>query len=435
MGCCSPFSAVSTAAATDPGRHVNFTSGMVLGVDDYRQEFAYHSARDQWIVREFLGYGTLSGLAVSVEATPEGARVRVTPGAAAAPSGQLICVGREQCGGLNAWLARAEVREKIRQLTDGSATPDEAILTLYLTLRYVDCAVAEVPIPGEPCRSDENLMAPSRIADDYALRFAFEPPPMAEALALPALDALLESLELNGATPNSAEAFADALRIAELRLQLVLGLYPEDAPEPAPADLGDIRINPAAEKRFRAALARLWVTRIRPQVAAQSCARPAVPANDCVLLAQLTVPVIKPGNDWVLAETPPGKETPVVLAETDRPILLSAAVAQTSFGATVIDTSPHLPVEVIPGAGFIGNHVRYAILRSDSDVQVTVPAAMGDTIGEQLTVKNSGAGTVTLAATAPTTIDGAAKMELPPGSAITLLSDGQLHWHLIGRLP
>src|ERR1043165_1827814 len=64
MGCCRPFSAVATTAAADPHRHVNFTAGMVLGVDDYRQEFAYHSARDKWIVRDFLGYGTLSGLAV-----------------------------------------------------------------------------------------------------------------------------------------------------------------------------------------------------------------------------------------------------------------------------------------------------------------------------------------------------------------------------------
>src|SRR4028119_2475362 len=88
MACCSPFSATIAARAADPSRHVNFVTGMVLGVDDYGQEFAYHSARDKWIVREFLGYGTLSGLAVTAEADVDGPRVRVTAGPAAAPSGQ-----------------------------------------------------------------------------------------------------------------------------------------------------------------------------------------------------------------------------------------------------------------------------------------------------------------------------------------------------------
>jgi hypothetical protein len=120
MGCCSPFTAVVGSAVADPSRHVNFTNGMILGADDYAQEFAYHAARDQWITREALGYGTLCGLAVDVE--PDGAngpRVKVSPGSAAAPSGQLICVGREQCGSLNAWLADPETAAKVTALAAG----------------------------------------------------------------------------------------------------------------------------------------------------------------------------------------------------------------------------------------------------------------------------------------------------------------------------
>src|SRR4051794_29503973 len=103
MGCCSSFTAADVSAApADPSRHVNFTTGMVLGVDDYRQEFVYHSARDKWAIRDLLGYGTLSGLAVEVENDGvKGPRVRVSAGSAAAPSGQLICVGRDQCGSIN----------------------------------------------------------------------------------------------------------------------------------------------------------------------------------------------------------------------------------------------------------------------------------------------------------------------------------------------
>src|SRR5437763_106871 len=53
---------VAAAPAPDPSKHVNYTLGMVLGVDDFTQEFAYLSGRDQRLARDLLGYGTVSGL-------------------------------------------------------------------------------------------------------------------------------------------------------------------------------------------------------------------------------------------------------------------------------------------------------------------------------------------------------------------------------------
>ena len=49
---CSCFSSHTnsmTLAEPNPAKHVNF--GMVLGVDDFTQEFAYLSGRDQWLSR------------------------------------------------------------------------------------------------------------------------------------------------------------------------------------------------------------------------------------------------------------------------------------------------------------------------------------------------------------------------------------------------
>ena len=64
-------SRVATPEATaDPSKHVNYSFGMVLGVDDFTQEFAYHAGRDQWMMRDAVGYGTLSGLAVTVGRDP-----------------------------------------------------------------------------------------------------------------------------------------------------------------------------------------------------------------------------------------------------------------------------------------------------------------------------------------------------------------------------
>ena len=97
---------VSPAVAVpDPGKHVNYTYGMVLGVDDFTQEFAYLSGRDQWLARDAIGYGTLSGLKVKIENDEKGPRVLVKPGVALSPRGQLIRVTPAQCAYLNPWLA------------------------------------------------------------------------------------------------------------------------------------------------------------------------------------------------------------------------------------------------------------------------------------------------------------------------------------------
>jgi hypothetical protein len=430
MGCCSPFSATTTAAAADPSRHVSFTSGMVLGVDDYVQEFAYHAARDKWIVRDFLGHGTLSGLAVGVEDDgANGPRVRVTPGAAAAPSGQLICVGREQCGSLNAWLGRDDIKEKVRRLADLGVDKDHVTLNLFLTLCYVDCAVAEVPIPGEPCRSDENLMAPSRIADDYCLSFEFEPPPMAEALAVPALDAFWTGIDVGGGNPNTAAAFATALKRAELQLLLAAGVYPPDAPAPSPADLAQIKLNNAAVPRFANALRRLWVTKVRPTVAAQRCSAASVPANDCVLLAILDVPAVKVATHWEVN----GAAAAIGLDETDRPILLSAQVAQSTFGADMSASAPDQNVAFVTTAGqTLDKATRIAVIRSDAAIDVSLPKASDAGLGKELTVKASGDGIVTVKATAPSKIDGAAQVVLAKRGALSLVSDGDKAWHVTG---
>src|SRR3972149_6112981 len=94
------------AKVPDLTKHVNYTLGMVLGVDDFTQEFAYLSGRDQWLARDLIGYGTVCGLRVTVEDGGErGPRVLVEPGVPLSPLGQLIRVQPAQCAYLNDWLA------------------------------------------------------------------------------------------------------------------------------------------------------------------------------------------------------------------------------------------------------------------------------------------------------------------------------------------
>src|SRR5262245_44311449 len=98
---CFSNSTGASAAEPDPTKHVNYALGMVLGVDDFNQEFAYLSGRDQWMARDLIGYGTLRGLRVTTEIDAKGPRVVVDPGVAVSPRGQMICVPAAQCAYLD----------------------------------------------------------------------------------------------------------------------------------------------------------------------------------------------------------------------------------------------------------------------------------------------------------------------------------------------
>src|SRR5205823_6426631 len=89
--------------APDPSKHVKFTQGMVLGVEDFTQEFAYLSGRDQSLARDAIGYGTVCGLHVALDSADFN-KISVSPGAAINPRGQLIRVNTRQCARLDAWL-------------------------------------------------------------------------------------------------------------------------------------------------------------------------------------------------------------------------------------------------------------------------------------------------------------------------------------------
>src|SRR2546422_11539874 len=105
MSCFSSATNITSTAAPDPAKHVNYNLGMVLGVDDFTQEFAYLSGRDQWMARDLIGYGTVCGLQITTETEAEkGPRVVVTEGVSVPPRGQLVRITATQCAYLNDWL-------------------------------------------------------------------------------------------------------------------------------------------------------------------------------------------------------------------------------------------------------------------------------------------------------------------------------------------
>jgi len=321
--------ATPDVVAPDPSKHVNYTLGMLLGVDDFNQEFAYLSGRDRWLARDAIGYGTLCGLQVSLDKPAKGPRVSVTSGTALSPRGQLICVRPAQCAYINDWLI---ANQGVLPALGGS--PPGPVLKLNLVLCYRDCPVDAVPIAGEPCRSADDLMAPSRLVDDFRLELRLTAPQQQEEDAVRDFVQWLDQIQItdSGGPFTSLEDFKKALRAA-----LVPAASPIDASTyfHFGSPLAGIRIHSADACEFLRAAFRIWVTEIRPVFHAgwpgQSCGcgddlgPSAPPADECLLLAELDVPLVNigPGQNWRVDDL-----HPVLIDESRRPILLHSRLLQ-----------------------------------------------------------------------------------------------------------
>ena len=87
----------------DPLKRVNYTFGLVLGVEEFVQSDTYFLAKHHLENRLLHGYGTVCGLAVSRNRAH--LEVQVTPGWAINPRGQEIHVPQLMCVQVDNWLS------------------------------------------------------------------------------------------------------------------------------------------------------------------------------------------------------------------------------------------------------------------------------------------------------------------------------------------
>src|SRR6266545_2329509 len=317
---CSCFQTASplTRGTLDPAKRVNYTLGLVLGEDEFRQEQLYFVERDKLLNRLLHGYGVACGLLVSTAPDGGDVQVRVEPGFALTPRGNVVRVPEAQCARIGAWL----LRHRDDVLGRLGSPPAPGPLPLYVRLCFRDCETDPVPIPGGPCRSQEDSLAPSRITDSFELELSLDPPDQAEEDMVRRFGELLGRIDIEEDQPSD---------ITEEEMEdLVRGLLTADGSPPAgpdsPPGSDIIHVHPDDIRRILRAAYRVWVGEVRPAIPGGGCA--GEPAEDCVLLARLDLDV---DDDLALTGDPQ-------VSVDRRPVLLHTRLLQEMLtGSTDIE--------------------------------------------------------------------------------------------------
>lgn len=153
--------AVPSAGSDDSSeglQRVNYLSGMVLGVEDFRAEQEYVRQRLNRRNRLLVGTGIAGGLQVTVERDTSGSRVVIEPGLAFDASGNEIVIDRP-----------------FTQALPAQGTP------LFVLLRYAERLCRFVPAPPDPS-STEAVTQATRIAETLQVELA--PATTKDAVAL-----------------------------------------------------------------------------------------------------------------------------------------------------------------------------------------------------------------------------------------------------------
>lgn len=365
MGCCGQTTTIGAGVtALDTNKRVNYTKGMLLGVDDFVQEQAWHIARRHELARELIGYGTARGLRVSTSAS--GATVVVGPGLGWTPSGAPVCVAEEQCADLSAWLRKQDAAFKASL---GSGSSD---IIVHVVLAYQGVPTDKVPVPGEPCRSEDALTANSRIADCFALTLRTQAPVQLEEDAIRDFADWLAQVPVDVNSPPTTETqFMQSLRDA------AEGWLTPTSPPPTDYMLGSPPVGMGSTDALLRMALHLWVTELRPIWRARhGCGpNPVAPGgnDDAILLATLTVRVDGSALTGVVTD----------IDESRRPLLLSLRmlqelILQNPAPEAAETVTPALSFGLDPEVGVLSEYARADHSHGTPDL----PDLAGDVTGD-----------------------------------------------------
>jgi hypothetical protein len=248
-----------------PDLRVNYEFGLVLGVDEFRQEQLYFLSKEYLHNRSLHGYGTVSGLDVTLQDQDNDIQITVAPGIGIDQFGRTFIIRHEQCALLGAWLAK-------QQTTPGVIVPigEGGEIVVYLVGAYDECLDALVRIAGQPCSSSDQTTAASRIRDSFNLTLRFQPPAMPAWDAVRRFALVMARVEVDPTLPPDQSEEADLLEVVrvldqpdEFRL-LNLRLPGEEPPTGAPRTY---RIPAEGANAVLDRVFTVWATEVRPNLA------------------------------------------------------------------------------------------------------------------------------------------------------------------------
>jgi hypothetical protein len=315
----------------DPAKRVNYTLGLVLGVDEFLQADTFWLEKHRRHNRLLHGYGTVWGLRLTppedLSPTPE---LRVSAGLAIDPRGREIRVPYTMCARLDQWLtSQRDYLEQHPEYLGGPFAGAPQSTSVCVTLCYRECETDQVPVPGEPCRSQEDAMHPSRILEWFELKLCsgthstlssppVSSPPSSECFCQPQReeDAVRAFGELLGRI--RVESGAAGYLTQEDLAGLVRALKPDPTVPPGPSGGPPLFLDPTDACAFLQTAVRVWVTEIRPALLPWDAPGPWEVKDDCVLLGEMTLPITAA---WAVGAG-------VTIDEHDRPCLLHTRLLQ-----------------------------------------------------------------------------------------------------------
>ncbi|MFN7803711.1 MAG: hypothetical protein ACK5TO_06845, partial [Planctomycetaceae bacterium] len=277
------------------------------------------------------------GLPVLSKGNNNDLQIEVGPGTAVVPSGRRVVVSATQCARLNDWLRR-ELPALQTLLTAQSPTPGatpavdplKGTVTVAVVLSHVDCPTDRVPLPGEPCRTEEEALAPSRIQDHFRLALRLQRPDQREEEALRALVNWVAGIPISDtASSATEEQLCGELRKAAKNWPS--GQSPSFSLDAPPTGLS---ISTAQAPALLRSLFRVWTIELRPRCRPKGleawcgCGGNQVSADatgvglDEVLLAELVLDLSVGGNPATVVCQK------VTVDESRRPFLLHTRFLQ-----------------------------------------------------------------------------------------------------------
>lgn len=321
---------VSLAQGTlSPDMRVNYEFGLVLGVDEFRQEQLYFLHKDYLHNRALHGYGTVAGLRVIPEAAGSGdVKLTLTPGIGIDQCGRVFVVRNDQCAFLRAWFQR--------QQQNAEANLQPGAKRLYVVGTYDECPDALVTIAGQPCSTSQQNQVASRIRDSFQITLRWAPPAMPTWDAIQCFAELMADVRIEPNLPQSQSDKAEIIELVRLlddceavraRRRPPASYYPPTYEYGGAAEEAQPYLYLPAETAHTDLddIFRVWVTEVRPRLQPDviACGFEAEPVETGVLLAALDVQL-----DYDAVGNPVVTLPDDVVDNTGRPYLLSTQVIQ-----------------------------------------------------------------------------------------------------------